>query len=111
MCSSDLAGPLFINPEGDPEAGHMVETFGGGTPRYFGSLGWHTKDELKYSWLGNRSPVNTPLAELPELAKQEFFAITDFTTRWMKEHGYVAAGVEGGVERQPLVASLTSPTI
>ena len=80
-----IASGLFIDPEGDPEEGFRVEAYGGGSSRQFGAIGWHTKDELEYRWLDDRSPLNEPLAELPEIDKATVHEIVDFVHAWLAE--------------------------
>lgn len=72
---------------------HSVEIFGGASPRQFGAFGPHTVDDngtvlVEYQWDGD-SPENVPLAELPELTKEQFFAIADAAERALE-----AAGLE-----------------
>jgi hypothetical protein len=69
-----------------------VQAFaGGGGAAQFGAFGPHSHDEhgavLKtYSWVGDRSPANVPLMDLPELTRVEVFehidAVNALLARW-----------------------------
>lgn len=71
---------------------HRVEIFGGASPRQFGALGPHTVTddgvvEIEYRW-PERSPLDTPKPELPELTKQQFFEIIDIVERVLAGLGW-----------------------
>lgn len=69
-----------------------VEIFGGGSPREFGSIGAHTRAAdgsvvVAYEWQG-ASPLDTRLDDLPELTKQEFYAIVAAVERVLLRLGW-----------------------
>ena len=83
--------------EGVDDGTHRVEIFGGASARQFGSFGPHTVAddgtvEVEYRWV-DRSPLDTPQSELPELTKKEFFEIADIVEEVLRELGW------GQVER------------
>lgn len=67
----------------EPKRTFAVEVFGGGGGgAQVGSFGPHSHDEqgnvLKtYSWVGDRSPANVPIGDLPELSRAEVAAFID----------------------------------
>ena len=98
---SRIASPLFVGD--DPENGLRVEIFGGGSSRQFGSLGWHTKDELEYAWYEGQSPATVPLADLPLIPKNDMFAIVDAVTAWLRAQDYKHLTDAGSGEIDPEV--------
>jgi len=99
----------FWSPgRGDPDVdtAHCVEIFGGGSPRQFGAFGAHTRNQagevvIAYQWVMQEgmggasafpprelSPVNVPLAELPELTKADFFRIAEIAEATLRGLGF-----------------------
>lgn len=95
---------------------HVVEIFGGASPRQFGAFGAHTRApngevEIAYEWAGDsgpddrpewtpQSPASTPIALLPILSKAQFAALVDLAERVLEEHDftYVAKTQKGESE-------------
>ncbi|MER8683955.1 bifunctional DNA primase/polymerase [Mesorhizobium sp. M1405] len=74
------------------DGAHRVEIFGGASPRQFGSFGYHTapehgKEAIFYRWEG-RSPLDTPLSQLPVLTKKQFFEIADIVEATLEAAGW-----------------------
>lgn len=88
-----LHSRAWAPPGQDIDAGtHRVEIFGGASPRQFGALGAHTVAddgtvEISYRW-PERSPLDTLLADLPELTKAQFFEIIDIAERALADLGW-----------------------
>lgn len=88
----------------DVNEAHCVEIFGGGSPRQFGAFGAHTRDKagdvvVAYEWAGDfgpdqgpdwapQSPANTPLADLPELSKADFFKIAEIAEATLRARNF-----------------------
>lgn len=108
-----IAGPLLAAPgAAEDDEAHRVEVFGGGSPRQFGALGWHTHEGLEYQWVEARSPMTVPLADLPEFTEEEISRIVQFTTEWLLEHGFTVISEEGMGRTDPdHVFDLTSGMI
>lgn len=72
---------------------HVVECFGGASPRQFGAFGAHTRDaaggvEIAYEWADDVSPLTVPLAELVELTKADIIKIVDASEQEMEAAGF-----------------------
>jgi len=80
--TSEPFGRIATATYADGDEGLTVEIFGGESPRQFGALGWHTKGELEYQWLDG-SPLDVPLADLPELSVARFEEIARFCYLWL----------------------------
>lgn len=79
----------------DKDGTHVVEIFGGASPRFFGSAGAHTREPdgsiaVAYEWADGQSPLTVPLAELPEFTKAQLFAVVDTSERIMEAKGWTA---------------------
>lgn len=77
----------------DKDGTHVVEIFGGASPRFFGAAGAHTRDAqggvvIAYEWEAAGSPLDTPLDQLPELTKQDCFDIVDIAERLLEAAGW-----------------------
>jgi hypothetical protein len=77
----------------DKDGTHVVEIFGGASPRQFGSWGAHTREpdgsvKIAYEWAEGGSPLDTPLDQLPELTKQDCFDIVDIAERLLEAAGW-----------------------
>lgn len=93
----------------DKDGSHVVECFGGASPRQFGAFGAHTRDadgsvKIAYEWAveygseqhadgfsewqGNGSPLEKPLAELPAFTKQDIYDIVDIAERLLEAAGW-----------------------
>lgn len=93
----------------DKDGTHVVEIFGGASPRQFGSFGAHTREpdgsvKIAYEWAVEdvvtrlpdgdvhedwvKSPLDMPLAELPEFDKADFFLIVDIAERLLEAAGW-----------------------
>jgi hypothetical protein len=77
-----------------------VEVFTGEHGRQVGALGWHTENERRYAWTQN-SPLDTPLARLPEVDQADLDAVVATANRLLKERGTVIVDQHdgGGVQR------------
>lgn len=78
--------------ESADESTHCIEIFGGGSPRYFGSFGPHTKDDdgktkITYQWQAE-SPLDVPLNALPIITKSQLFAMIDAAERELELQGF-----------------------
>jgi len=76
----------------DVHTAHCVEIFGGGSPRQFGAFGAHTRNQagevvVAYEWAAG-SPIDTPLADLPELTKADFFKIAEIAEATLRGLGF-----------------------
>ena len=74
------------------DGAHVVEVYGGASPRQFGAFGPHTVDpdgtvRKTYDWDGD-SLLDVPLAELPLIPKVDLFAICDMVEKVLEEHGF-----------------------
>ncbi|RVC75827.1 MAG: hypothetical protein EOS58_06315 [Mesorhizobium sp.] len=89
-----ISGLAWLKPGTTTDDGaHRVEMFGGGSPRQFGAIGYHTAPKpgvapVFYVWEGDRSPVNTNVHDLPTLIKQDFFLIADIVDRVLEAAGW-----------------------
>jgi len=83
----------------DKDGTHVVEIFGGASPRQFGAFGAHTREpdgsvKIAYDWaegadgLTVQSPLGTPLDQLPEITKQDCFDIVDIAERLLEAAGW-----------------------
>ena len=80
----------------DKDGTHVVEIFGGASPRFFGSAGAHTREpdgsvKIAYEWQewnGDGSPLTHQLTSLPEFDKADFFLIVDIAEQCMLEAGW-----------------------
>lgn len=71
---------------------HRIEVFGGASARQFGAFGPHTVEDdgtvtVSYAW-PERSPLDTPQRQLPELTKAQFFQIADIVEAALQELGW-----------------------
>lgn len=103
--------------EGVDDGTHRVEIFGGASARQFGSFGPHTVAddgtvEVEYRWV-DRSPLDTPQSELPELTKKEFFEIADIVEEVLRELGWsqVERSTAGENEARASVYDLTEDMV
>jgi len=84
----------WVRPNDTADDGtHSVEIFGGGAPRQFGAFGPHTRQDdgtvtVEYEWVEGASPLDTKLADLPALTKDQFEAISMAAERLMEEAGW-----------------------
>lgn len=72
---------------------HVVECFGGASPRQFGAFGAHTRDargevEIAYEWADGASPLTVPLDDLVEFSKADIIRIVDISERVMEAKGF-----------------------
>jgi hypothetical protein len=90
----------------DKDGTHVVEIFGGASPRQFGAFGAHTREpdgsvKIAYEWATApwlmddggasykaTSPLDVPLDRLPEFTKQDFFDIVDIAERLLEAAGW-----------------------
>jgi hypothetical protein len=96
----------------DKDGTHVVEIFGGASPRQFGAFGAHTREPdgsvtIAYAWdaapqvvddvkpngdvhkkLIEKSPLTVPLAELPEISKKEVARAIDIIEEVAMRRGY-----------------------
>lgn len=77
----------------DKDGTHVVEIFGGASPRFFGAAGAHTRNPdgsvaVAYEWEEAGSPLDTRLDELPEFTRQDFFDIVDIAERLLEAAGW-----------------------
>lgn len=77
----------------DKDGTHVVEIFGGASPRQFGSWGAHTREpdgsiKIAYEWAEGGSPLDTRLDQLPEFDKADFFLIVDIAEHVLTEAGW-----------------------
>jgi hypothetical protein len=70
---------------------HMIEIFGGGSARQFGSFGPHTvennKVKVAYKW-ADESPADVPLNALDILTKDQAFAMLDAAEAELQRQGF-----------------------
>jgi hypothetical protein len=77
----------------DRDGAHAVEAFGGASSRQFGAIGAHTRKpdgsvEIAYEWADGLSPVEVPLADLPEIIKARLFLLVDLVEQLLAEAGF-----------------------
>jgi hypothetical protein len=89
----------------DKDGTHVVEIFGGASPRQFGSFGAHTREpdssvKIAYEWAPGAVVVDDvtvptdgsllacPLNQLPEITKQDCFDIVDIAERLLEAAGW-----------------------
>jgi len=83
----------------DKDGSHVVEIFGGQSPRQFGSFGAHTRSEsgevlVAYEWALEEeggeelSPLTVPLEALPEIDKEIAYAFVDMAEEMMAAAGW-----------------------
>ncbi|RUX45426.1 hypothetical protein EOA33_24090 [Mesorhizobium sp. M4A.F.Ca.ET.050.02.1.1] len=83
----------FLKPGTTADDGaYCAEIFGGGSPRQFGAVGYHTAprrgvEPIFYRWEG-RSPLDTRADELPALTKKQFFKILDIVENILDAAGW-----------------------
>ena len=78
--------------ETEDDGTHMVEIFGGGSPRQFGSFGPHTIDDdgkvkVAYTW-ADESPADIPLHALNVITKDQAFAMLDAAEAELQRQGF-----------------------
>lgn len=83
----------------DRDGTHVVEAFGGASPRQFGAFGAHTREPdgsiaIAYQWapepgaLDNPTPATVPLADLPEISKARFYELVDIVEARLEAAGF-----------------------
>lgn len=114
---SRIHSRAWLKPGSTTDAGaHRVEIFGGASPRQFGSFGYHTapehgKEAIFYAW-EDRSPLDTPLSELPVLTKQQFFKIADIVELELEAAGWtVVTRTTRGENKTSWVYDLTEDMV
>ncbi|MBO6538008.1 MAG: hypothetical protein JJ969_01305 [Rhizobiaceae bacterium] len=80
--------------DSEDDATHMVECFGGLSPRQFGAFGAHSRGPdgtvlRNYTWDGP-SPADTPKRQLPTLTKKQFSKLVDTVSETLKARGFTA---------------------
>ncbi|MGL1921591.1 MAG: bifunctional DNA primase/polymerase, partial [Hyphomicrobiales bacterium] len=103
---SRLHSRKWVGPQDTKDdATHCVEIFGGGSPRYFGSYGPHTKDDdgdtkISYQW-NDESPEDVPLNALPVVSKTQLFEMIDAAEGELKLQGFTVVARTTAGEGQP----------
>jgi len=96
----------WLAPDADLErdGAQVVEVFGGASPRQFGAFGAHTRSpsgdiEVAYEW-AEASPLNTPIADLPEIPKARLIELVDMIEQILEREGFtpVLRSVKGESE-------------
>lgn len=88
-----IASYAFTRPGETVDDGvHRIEIFGGGSPRQFGAFGPHTVDDdgtvrVEYAW-ADASPADTPRDRLPELGKDDFYAVVKAAEGVLRARGW-----------------------
>lgn len=90
----------------DKDTAHCAEIFGGASARQFGAFGAHTRDDrgdvvVAYEWAEGRSPLTVPLAELPELTKEDFVRISELVGLTLRGLGFEQVMLSIAGENRP----------
>lgn len=76
----------------DKDGSHVVEIFGGASPRQFGAFGAHTREpdgsvKIAYEWSEDGSPLTTPRDGLPSFTKAEMHWLVDRVEQLLEAAG------------------------
>ncbi len=77
----------------DRDGSHVVEVFGGASPRQFGAFGAHTREPdgsvtVSYQWADEESPATIGIDTLPLITRAQVYKLVDIAERVLEAAGW-----------------------